>query len=115
MAAGARSRAAIRTAATSSGTSAMRRTRLMLRTPRKTSPATRTGRSSRRARTGATSQRRTITTVVIVARARPPYSPVGPGSMSNSVVENRRFSPVAPTARIATATRSTWEVNRPLG
>ena len=51
----------------------------MIRIARKTSPATRTGRSSRRERAGAISQRRTITTVVIVARARPPYSPVGPG------------------------------------
>ena len=80
-----------------------------------TSPATRTGRSSRRERAGAISQRRTITTVVIVARARPPYSPVGPGSTVNSDVEKRRLRPVAPTARIATATRSTRDVSRPLG
>ena len=87
----------------------------MIRIARKTSPATRTGRSSRRERAGAISQRRTITTVVIVARARPPYSPVGPGSIVNSDVEKRRLRPVAPMARIATATRSTRDVSRPLG
>ncbi len=58
---------------------------------------------------GAISQRRTMTTVVIVARARPPYSPVGPDRREQRRREED-VEAVAPTARIATATRSTRDV-----
>ena len=62
-------------------------TRLMLRTPRKTSPATRTGRSSRRAH-GCDQPAPDDHDGRHRAERAAEESPVGPGSMWNSVVES---------------------------
>ena len=90
-----------------SGSSAILRIRLTIRPASRTVPATRTGASSRRARGGAMSQRRTTTTVDIVASARPPYRPELLSPTIVRLVEKMMLSAVAPTARMATATRST--------
>ena len=112
----ARSRAAIRTAPTSSGTSAMRRTRLMTGWPGRPARRPGPGSSSRRSRAGAISQRRTMTTVAIVASARPPYSPVGPGSSLNSDWSRRAGSGRSRRPRGSQRPRGRRvDVKRPLG
>ena len=58
-------------------------------------------------RAGATSQRRSTTTLVMTARARPPYRPLDLSAISGRLVEYRTLSVVTPIASTAIATRST--------